>query len=56
MDGLRDFWQEIRDHWDDHYWWMRHPELQIMLLSVISGVIGLLFAWLETRIRIAAVD
>lgn len=54
MQRLRDLLDELRDHWDDHYWWARHRELQITVLAIISGAIGLLFTWLETRIKIKA--
>lgn len=51
IDRLRDFLEDLRTNWDDHYWWARHPQLQIALLAIISGTIGLLFTWLETRIK-----
>lgn len=50
-DRARELWRDLRDHWDDDYWWQRHLELRVALLAIISGLIGLLFAWLETRIR-----
>jgi hypothetical protein len=54
MDRAKDFLSELRDHWDDHYWWANHPALRIALLAVVSGAIGLLFTWLETRIKLTA--
>lgn len=48
---LREVLEGIRDHWDDHYWWANHLELRAFLIAVITGVVGLAFAWLETRIR-----
>lgn len=54
MDHLRDFLDELRENWDDHYWWARHQALQITLLGILSGLIGLLFTWLEARVQLAA--
>jgi len=48
---LRELLEGLRDHWDDHYWWANHLELRVLLLSLISGLVGLLFAWLEVQIR-----
>lgn len=53
-DRLRELWQELREHWDDRYWWADHLELRAALIAVITGLIGLVFAWFETRIRSAA--
>jgi hypothetical protein len=54
MDRFREFLEEVRDRWDDPYWWADHPTLRVALLSIIAGTIGLLFTWLETRIKLAA--
>ena len=48
---VREFLEELRDNWDDHYWWMRHLFLLTTITSILSGLLGLAFAWLETRIR-----
>lgn len=53
-DRLRDFLQELRENWDDHYWWARHQFLSIAVVSLISGLFGLLFAYLEERVRLTA--
>lgn len=52
MDRLRDFLEDLRDNWDDHYWWARHQALQATLLAVIAGAISLLFTWLEERVKL----
>jgi len=54
MNEIRDFLHELRENWNDHYWWARHQALQIALLAFISGAIGLLFTYLETRVQLAA--
>jgi hypothetical protein len=53
-DRAREFLRELRDNWDDHYWWARHQALQAALVAVLIGAIGLAFAWLETRMKIRA--
>jgi hypothetical protein len=53
MDRLSDFLADLRENWDDHYWWARHQALQAGLIAVIAGVLGLLFTWLELRMRAA---
>lgn len=54
MDRFREFVDELRDNWDDHYWWARHQGLQIALLAIVSGAIGLLFTYLEERVKLSA--
>lgn len=51
MDRLREFLDELRANWDDHYWWTRHPILQAAALGIVAGAISLLFTWLEERVR-----
>lgn len=51
---LREFVAELRDNWDDHYWWTRHQALQAVLIAIAVGAIGLLFTILETRVRVRA--
>ena len=53
-DDLKEFLRELHENWNDHYWWTRHLGLQVAMLSIISGLIGLLFCWLETRIKKAS--
>jgi hypothetical protein len=51
---LRDFLRDLRENWDDHYWWARHQALYAIMIGIAAGVVSLLFAWLETRVKIAA--
>ena len=49
MSQIREYLEDLRDHWDDHYWHARHPEVMAVMLAVLTGAIGLLFAWLQAR-------
>jgi hypothetical protein len=46
-DRLRELWDELRENWDDPYWRADHPEIMVVVLGVISGIIGLAFAVIE---------
>lgn len=48
MDDLRDWWEDLRENWNDPYWRADHPEVQAFIIAVVTGVIGLAFALLET--------
>jgi hypothetical protein len=54
MDELRDFLADLRENWDDHYWWARHQVLQAALVAILVGTISLLFTFLEARVKLAA--
>lgn len=54
IDRLREYLDELRENFDDHYWWLRHQMLMASLIALITGAIGLVFAWLETQIRLSA--
>lgn len=47
LERLRD----LRDRWGDHYWRANHPELTAIVIAVASGLIGLLFAYLQLRLE-----
>lgn len=47
VSSVREYLEELRDHWDDAYWRADHPEAMAVLIAVLTGVIGLFFAWLE---------
>lgn len=49
-DAIRGYLEELRDHWDDAYWRADHPEVMAVVLAVLTGAIGLLFAWLQMRL------
>ena len=47
---MRDTLENVWEHLSDPYWRADHPELTAALLSVITGVIGLGFAYLQHKI------
>lgn len=51
MGGWREKLAELRDHWDDSYWWADHPTLRIAILSVVSGIVGLVFLWAQLELK-----
>ncbi|HET7047864.1 MAG TPA: hypothetical protein VFI54_06290 [Solirubrobacteraceae bacterium] len=47
---MREWLEDVRDHWNDPYWRLDHPELAITVASILTGIIGLLFAWLQAKL------
>lgn len=47
----REYLEELREHWDDSYWRADHPEVLAVVIALLTGAIGLAFAWLESRIK-----
>lgn len=47
---MRDYLSELAEHWDDSYWRADHPEVLAVVIAIATGLIGLLFAWLEQRL------
>ena len=50
---MSDFLSELREHWDDGYWWADRQLLLAVLAALATGIVGLVFAFLETRMRAA---
>lgn len=48
---MREFLTELRERWDDKYFWLDHPELRVAIIATISGAIGLLFLWAQLEMR-----
>ncbi len=48
---MKDWLEELRDHWSDAYWHADHPEVKALALAILTGLIGLVFVWLELRLR-----
>lgn len=46
---LREFVAELRANWRDSYWWADHQALRAALVSVLVGIIGVMFAYLQAR-------
>lgn len=53
---LREFLADVRENWDDDYWWARHQVLRATLIAIVMGAISLFFTWLETRIQATAAE
>ena len=51
LDRLREWWAELREHWDDPYWRADHPELVAVCIAFATGIIGLLFDVLKALIE-----
>lgn len=51
MDKARAFIADLRQNYDNGYWWADHPALRMALIGVITGCIGLLFVILECKAR-----
>jgi hypothetical protein len=49
-DKAREFFAELREHWDDSYWWADHPALRVLLLSLIAAAVELSRRYLELRL------
>ena len=48
---MSDFLAELREHWDDGYWWADRQLLLAVLAALATGIVGLGFAYLEARVR-----
>jgi hypothetical protein len=51
---MSDYWQDLRENWNDPYWRADHPEVMAFAVAIITGAVGLLFAYLELRVKAAA--
>lgn len=47
---MSEYLRELLDNWDDDYWRADHPEVIAVAIAIVTGLIGLGFAWLESRI------
>jgi len=50
-DRIKQYLEDLRDKWDDQYWHADHPEVKAALIAIVTGLIGLLFAWLEAKLQ-----
>ncbi|HET9721127.1 MAG TPA: hypothetical protein VFP55_13685 [Solirubrobacteraceae bacterium] len=53
-DRINEFLKDLRLNWDDHYWWARHQALLAAVTAIVTGVVGLLFTYLQARVAAAA--
>lgn len=49
----REFLRELRDHWDDGYWWADRQILLVVCIGIAAGLIELLFFWAKLRMEAA---
>lgn len=54
MATVSEFFDDLREHWNDGYWWADRPLTLAILLSIFTGILGVGFAYLEGRARKAA--
>ena len=56
MDDWAEWWEDVRDNWQDAYWRADHPEVVAVAIAIITGAIGLLFAALQALIQRSLLD
>lgn len=47
---MTDWFEDLLDKWRDSYWRLDHPEVTAAVIAVLTGLIGLLFSWLQACI------
>lgn len=45
-DKLQEVWEQVRDP----YWRADHPEVAALIVSFITGFVGIFFAWVQAKI------
>jgi hypothetical protein len=50
MSEIREYLEDLRDHWDDSYWRADHPEVMAVVCAIVTGALGLLFTYLQAKI------
>lgn len=48
---MREYLQELCDNWTDSYWRADHPEVMAVAIAILTGAIGLAFAYVEIHLR-----
>jgi hypothetical protein len=48
---LEEWLEDLRENWDDPYWRADHPEVQALIVAVVTGLVGLAFAWFEILLQ-----
>lgn len=46
---MSEFLQDLRDHWNDSYWWADHQLLLAVLLGIVSLGFHALKLWMDHR-------
>lgn len=47
---MREFLEDLRNHWDDSYWWADHQLLMACLVGLVSLSFALVEAWCKRQI------
>lgn len=47
---MRDKLEDFLDNWRDSYWRMDHPEVTMTVVTIITGILGLLFAVIQAKL------
>lgn len=47
---MSEWLEELREKWSDSYWRLDHPEVAAIIIALATGLIGLLFTYLQARI------
>lgn len=50
MNELVDYLKEAWEHRADSYWHADHPEIRAVLIAILTGLIGLAFAWIQQHL------
>jgi hypothetical protein len=53
---VSEFLAELREHWDDGYWWADRQVLLAIVVALIAGSLELVFVYLKARILRAAAE
>jgi hypothetical protein len=53
---VSEFFAELREHWDDGYWWADRQLLLAILVAVLAGTLELVFVYLKARILRAVAE
>lgn len=51
---MTEFLSDLREHWNDGYWWAEHQIELAVIVALVTGFLGVGFAYLEARVRKAA--
>lgn len=46
---MSEFFAELREHWDDGYWWADHQLEAAILAALVAGLLELGFAYVKLR-------
>lgn len=50
MSEWREKAEELWENWNDKYWRADHPEVTMTVVSILTGIVGLLFAVLQAKL------